>query len=125
MPIFRAHDVRKGQCCTRCKCALATDRRTLVLSPRGSQVADIFVQCPRTGTPISTGLRTEWVLLKSLPRVPIPVRCPPCGQIHTCESQHAWIGHVLQSGAPKRLSGSHAAAWSISAGDGEKTQELD
>ena len=49
-------------------------------------MADIFVQCPRTGTPISTGLKTEWVLLKSLPRVPIPVRCPACGQMHKWDS---------------------------------------
>src|SRR5262249_20799830 len=94
-----------------------TERRMFVPSPAGSQVADIFVQCPRTGTPISTGLRTEWVLLKSLPRVPIPVRCPACGQMHKWESQDAWIGPVPQSPAPRRLSGSHATSWSTPAGD--------
>jgi hypothetical protein len=88
-------------------------------------VADIFVKCPRTGTPISTGLRTEWVLLKSLPRVPIPVRCPACGQMHKWASEDAWIGPVAQSRAPRRPSGSHAASWSTQAGDGQKTQELD
>ena len=113
------------QCRTRCKCAPATERRTFVLSPRGSQVADIFVQCPRTGTPISTGLRTEWVLLNSLPRVPIPVRCPACGQMHKWDPQHAWIGPVLQSRAPRRHSGSRAASWSTSASDDEKTHEFD
>src|SRR6516165_10710816 len=106
------------------RCAPATDRRRFVLSPGGSQVADIFVKCPRTGTPISTGLRTEWVLLESLPRVPIPVRCPACGQMHKWDSQDAWIGPVLQSGASRRLSPPRAASWSASAGDGEKTQEL-
>ena len=55
-------------------------------------MADIFVQCPRTGTPISTGLRSEWVLLKSLPRVPIPVQCPAGDQTHTRGAQDAWIG---------------------------------
>src|SRR5215471_17141035 len=90
-----------------------------------SQVADIFVKCPRTGTPIPTGLRTEWVLVKSLPRVPIPVRCPACGQMHKWDSQDAWIGPVLELRAPTRLSGSRAASWSTSASNDEKTQELD
>src|SRR5262252_2982499 len=92
---------------------------------RGSQVADIFVKCPRTGTPISTGLRTEWVLLKSLPRVPIPVRCSACGQMHKWESQDAWIGPVLQSRAPRPLNSSRPTSWSTPAGDGKKTHELD
>src|SRR5262245_63665773 len=92
---------------------------------KGSQVADIFVKCPRTGTPISTGLRTEWVLVKSLPRVPIPVRCPACGQMHKWDSQDAWIGPVLESRPPTRLSGSRAASWSTSASKDGKTQDLD
>ena len=57
-----------------------------------SRLADIFVQCPRTGTPISTGLKAEWVLLKSLPRVPLPVRCPACGQVHKWDPADAWTG---------------------------------
>ena len=84
-------------------------------------MADIFVQCPRTGTPISTGLRSEWVLLKSLPRVPIPVHCPACGQTHTWDAQDAWIGPVLRSRDPRRLSGSRAASWSAPAVDAETT----
>ena len=123
-PIFRAHDRAQGNVvCT--NVALATGRRMFVLSPTGSQVADIFVKCPRTGTPISTGLRTEWVLVKSLPRVPIPVRCPACGQMHKWDSQDAWTGPMLESRVPTRLSGSRAASWSASASNDEKTQELD
>jgi len=88
-------------------------------------VPDIFVECPRTGTPISTGLRTEWVLLRSVPRVPIPLRCPACGELHKWDSQDAWINPVVQSRAPRRLSGTHAASWSAPASDGKKTHELD
>ncbi len=54
-------------------------------------MADIFVQCPRTGAGVSTGLKTEWVLLHSLPRIPIPFRCPACGQMHKWRPQDAWI----------------------------------
>lgn len=57
-----------------------------------SQLADIFVQCPRTGAAISTGLKAEWVVLQSLPRVPLPVRCPACGQIHKWDPADAWTG---------------------------------
>jgi hypothetical protein len=55
-------------------------------------VADIFVQCPSTGAAIWTGLKTEWVLLRSLPRVLIPLRCPVCGQLHKWDARHAWVG---------------------------------
>jgi hypothetical protein len=55
-------------------------------------LADILVQCPRTGAPVPTGLKTEWVFLKSLPRVAVPLRCPACGQVHKWKPDDAWIG---------------------------------
>jgi len=79
------------------------------LSEGSSPLADIFVQCPRTGAPISTGLKSEWVLLESLPRVPIPVRCPACGQMHKWMPQDAWMGPVLPSHVPMQFSGSRGA----------------
>jgi hypothetical protein len=62
-------------------------------------VADIVVQCPRTGTPVPTGLKTEWVFLRSLPRVAIPLRCPACGQTHKWQPHEAWIAPTLQASA--------------------------
>jgi endogenous inhibitor of DNA gyrase (YacG/DUF329 family) len=59
-------------------------------------VADIVVQCPRTGTPVPTGLKSEWVFLRSLPRVAIPLRCPACGQTHKWQPQEAWIAAPVQ-----------------------------
>jgi|SRR5262245_19732463 len=59
-------------------------------------VADIVVQCPRTGTPVPTGLKSEWVFLRSLPRVAIPLRCPACGQTHRWQPQEAWIAAPVQ-----------------------------
>jgi endogenous inhibitor of DNA gyrase (YacG/DUF329 family) len=63
-------------------------------------VADIVVQCPRTGTPVPTGLKSEWVFLRSLPRVAIPLRCPACGQTHKWQPQEAWIAAPVQPHAP-------------------------
>jgi hypothetical protein len=62
-------------------------------------VADIVVQCPRTGAPVPTGLKTEWVFLRSLPRVGIPLRCPACGQTHKWQPHEAWIVPTLQASA--------------------------
>lgn len=61
-------------------------------------MADILVQCPRTGAPVPTGLKTEWVLLNSLPSVAVPLRCPACGQMHKWKPGDAWIGAARQSG---------------------------
>jgi hypothetical protein len=55
-------------------------------------VADILVRCPSTGAAVATGLKTEWVLLRSLPAISIPLRCPACGQLHKWQAQDAWIG---------------------------------
>jgi hypothetical protein len=62
-------------------------------------VADIVVQCPRTGMPVPTGLKTEMVFLRSLPRVAIPLRCPACGQTHKWQPHEAWIAPTLQASA--------------------------
>jgi hypothetical protein len=76
---------------------------------RGSPaLADILVQCPRTGAPVSTGLKTEWVLLKSLPCVAVPLRCPACGQMHKWKPDDAWIGSARQSSDASLLNASRA-----------------
>src|SRR5262245_26264207 len=75
-----------------------------------SSLADIFVQCPRTGALITTGLKTEWVLLKSLPRVPIPVHCPVCGQMHKWMPQDASIGPTRVAQASTLQGRSRAAS---------------
>ena len=63
-------------------------------------MADILVQCPRTGTPISTGLKTEWVVLHSLPRLAMSLRCPVCGQTHKWNPADAWVGAARQPYEP-------------------------
>src|SRR5215471_11752486 len=59
-------------------------------------VGDILVRCPYKGTPVRTGLRTEWVLLHSLPRVGVPLHCPACGEVHKWFPQDAWISVGVQ-----------------------------
>ena len=82
-------------------------------------MADIFVQCPRTGTQIPTGLKSEWVVLNSLPRVAIPLCCPACGQMHKWNPQDAWIGSRLPGGASLRPNASAAACFTATADDDE------
>jgi endogenous inhibitor of DNA gyrase (YacG/DUF329 family) len=88
-------------------------------------MADIFVQCPRTGAPVSTGLKTEWVFLKSLPSVAVPLRCPACGQMHKWKPDEAWIGSARQQAEPNLLSASRASLLAASSGGGAKTPEYD
>ncbi|HLH93502.1 MAG TPA: hypothetical protein VKW08_00140 [Xanthobacteraceae bacterium] len=88
---------------------------------RGSlALADILVQCPQTGAPVSTGLKTEWVLLKSLPCVAVPLRCPACGQIHKWKPDDAWIGTLRPPGETSLLGPSRAPLYA--AGGGTKTE---
>jgi uncharacterized C2H2 Zn-finger protein len=63
----------------------------------GSRPGNIFINCPTTGIPVTTGLTTRWVVFHSLPSVAVPLRCPACGQMHRWKPQDAWIGHPAQS----------------------------
>ena len=63
----------------------------------GSRLANIFINCPTTGIPVTTGLTTRWVVFHSLPSVAVPLRCSACGQMHRWKPQDAWIGHPAQS----------------------------
>jgi hypothetical protein len=58
-----------------------------------ADMSDILVRCPLTLEAVSTGLKSEWVVLHSLPAVPIPIRCTACGQMHRWRPEDAWIGH--------------------------------
>jgi hypothetical protein len=62
-----------------------------------SRLANIFINCPTTGIPVTTGLTTRWVVFHSLPSVAVPLRCPACGQMHRWKPQDAWIGQPAQS----------------------------
>jgi hypothetical protein len=63
----------------------------------GSRLANIFINCPTTGIPVTTGLTTRWVVFHSLPSVAVPLRCPACGQMHRWKPQDAWIGQPAPS----------------------------
>jgi endogenous inhibitor of DNA gyrase (YacG/DUF329 family) len=52
----------------------------------------IFINCPNSGKPVSTGLKTESVVFESLPAVAVPLQCPECGKIHRWKPVDAWIG---------------------------------
>jgi endogenous inhibitor of DNA gyrase (YacG/DUF329 family) len=52
----------------------------------------IFINCPSTGKPVSTRLKTQSVIFESLPAVAVPLRCPACGKTHEWKPAEAWIG---------------------------------
>src|SRR5580704_11029661 len=88
-------------------------------------LADIFIQCPRTGAPVPTGLKTEWVVLRSLPPVAVPLRCPACGQMHKWKPDDAWIGAARQPSDPSLLRASSASLFGASTIAAAKTPECD
>jgi hypothetical protein len=94
-------------------------------SSGSSALADILVQCPRTGAPVSTGLKTEWVLLKSLPCVAVPLRCPACGQMHKWKPDDAWIGSAHQSGDGDFVPASRTPLAMASSSDTAKLPDCD
>jgi hypothetical protein len=113
---------------------LACSRSAGSLSPlhpcvtdhRGSSaLADILVSCPRTGAPVSTGLKTEWVVLKSLPSVAVPLSCPACGQMHKWKPDDAWIGSARQSGDGSFAPASRAPLLMASSNDAAKLPDCD
>jgi hypothetical protein len=70
------------------------DRETPVNGARAAEPlsqGEILIRCPRTGAPVTTGLRIDWVVFSSLPPVAVPLRCPACGRIHKWKPQEAWI----------------------------------
>lgn len=63
--------------------------------PRGHVGAfsgEILINCPTLNKPVSTGLKTEWVVFESLPPVDVPLHCPACGRTHKWKPADAWIG---------------------------------
>jgi hypothetical protein len=69
-------------------------------------------------------LKTEWVFLKSLPCVAVPLRCPACGQMHRWKPDDAWIGSARPSGGANLVTASHASLLAAS-GNGGKAPECD
>jgi hypothetical protein len=53
---------------------------------------EILIYCPIKHRPVSTGLKTEWVVFRSLPPVAIPLSCPACGHVHKWKPVDAWVG---------------------------------
>jgi len=94
-------------------------------SSGSSALADILVQCPRTGAPVPTGLKTEWVLLKSLPCVAVPLRCPACGQMHKWRPDDAWIGSVRPAGDGNFVPASRTPLVMASGNGGAKLPDCD
>jgi len=54
----------------------------------------IYIRCPRTELPASTGLTTQMVVFHSLPLVRVSMRCTRCGGQHIWTPAEAWIGKV-------------------------------
>jgi hypothetical protein len=50
-----------------------------------------MIKCPVLGRPVSTGLSTDTIILKSLSDFPIPLRCPAFKKLHRWKPKDAWL----------------------------------
>ena len=66
----------------------------------GSFSGEILINCPVTNKPVTTGLKSEWVVFKSLPAVAVPLRCPACGKTHNWKPVDAWVEPPLLASNP-------------------------
>jgi endogenous inhibitor of DNA gyrase (YacG/DUF329 family) len=63
----------------------------------------IFIKCPQTGRPVSTGIEIDRASFEALPTVGAPVKCPACGATHIWNKHEAWLA-AAGEGYPKRPS---------------------
>jgi hypothetical protein len=69
-------------------------------------VAPLFIMCPNTGQPVSTGIETDEYSLQQIADVLSRTHCPVCGLNHTWWKREAWLAdqpeqRLLQS--PREL----------------------
>jgi hypothetical protein len=58
---------------------------------------EVLVNCPITNQPVSTGIKSEWVVFNSLPPVSVPLLCEACGRTHNWKPNDAWVGRCTSS----------------------------
>ena len=65
-------------------------------------MSSVMIRCPATGRPVSTGVETEPVVFRGLPKVAGRMHCPACGQEHVWSVGTAWLaGEPLPAPVPE------------------------
>jgi hypothetical protein len=65
-------------------------------------MSSVMIRCPITGSTVSTGIETEAVVFRKLPRIPSRMLCPACGEEHVWSVASAWLeGEPRLVGRPK------------------------
>ena len=59
-------------------------------------MSSVMIRCPNTGLTVSTGIETEAVSFRKLPKVSSRMACPACGEEHVWTISSAWL-----SGQPR------------------------
>jgi hypothetical protein len=54
-------------------------------------MSSLFIGCPNTGRPVSTGIEIEPHVLRQLPNLCARMLCPACGQEHVWMTRAAWL----------------------------------
>jgi hypothetical protein len=51
----------------------------------------LMIRCPKTGTPVDTGIELDQDTFKYLPKIQSFVTCPACGERHPWSKDDAWL----------------------------------
>ena len=54
-------------------------------------MSSLMIRCPNTGGTVSTGIETEAIVFRKLPKIPSRMLCPACGEEHVWSVASAWL----------------------------------
>ena len=54
-------------------------------------MSSVMIKCPNTGGTVSTGIETEAVVFRKLPKISSRMLCPACGEEHVWSVTSAWL----------------------------------
>jgi len=71
-------------------------------------VLDLYFRCPRSGSVIASGIRTDDASIQRVAQLPVSVFCPWCKQNHrmrVCDGQHIEVPENAVTNVKKRRTG--------------------
>jgi hypothetical protein len=54
-------------------------------------MSSVMIECPNTGSAVSTAIEIEPSVFRHLPKVASRMMCPACGQEHVWTTSSAWL----------------------------------
>jgi hypothetical protein len=62
----------------------------------------LMFECPKNGTPVSTGLEMDAESFLALSKQPVHLQCPHCPAPHLLGDVRAWLSRGTENPSPER-----------------------